>query len=224
MTIDTNLTNQINSVFTGNNADLKLSSVSASSQTSLNQDDFLKLFTTQIQNQDPFNPMDNSQMAAQLAQFSTVAGIAEMNKSLGMISDGLTGTRLGAASAMIGRSILVTSNIATPDTTGAYAGRITLATAGNPTVDLIDSSGRVVKSIALGPQQKGDISYYWDGLDDAGNPAATGPLQVRVTGAVASSAGTWTTVAGIQSPANAAETKLITPLGTFATDEALAIS
>ena len=45
----------------------------------LGQSDFLKLMTTQLQNQDPFAPMDNGDFIAQMAQFSTVTGIEEVN-------------------------------------------------------------------------------------------------------------------------------------------------
>jgi flagellar basal-body rod modification protein FlgD len=56
----------------------------------LGQADFLKLMTAQLKQQDPFNPLDNTQMVAQMAQFSSVAGIGEMNSSLKSISDQLT--------------------------------------------------------------------------------------------------------------------------------------
>lgn len=56
-------------------------------QKPLDQTAFLKLMTTQLQAQDPFNPMDNTQMVAQMAQFSSVAGISEMNTSLKSIAD-----------------------------------------------------------------------------------------------------------------------------------------
>lgn len=56
-------------------------------QKPLDQTAFLKLMTTQLQAQDPFNPMDNTQMVAQMAQFSSVAGISEMNTSLKTIAD-----------------------------------------------------------------------------------------------------------------------------------------
>ena len=52
----------------------------------LGQSDFLKLMTTQLQNQDPFEPMDNGDFIAQMAQFSTVTGITEVNESLSGIS------------------------------------------------------------------------------------------------------------------------------------------
>jgi flagellar hook assembly protein FlgD len=55
-------------------------------QRQLNQTDFLRLMTTQLREQDPFNPVDNQAMVAQMAQFSSVAGISEMNSSLKSIS------------------------------------------------------------------------------------------------------------------------------------------
>jgi flagellar basal-body rod modification protein FlgD len=55
-------------------------------QQQLGQSDFLRLMTTQMNAQDPFNPMDNSAMVAQMAEFSSVAGISEMNASLRAIT------------------------------------------------------------------------------------------------------------------------------------------
>jgi flagellar basal-body rod modification protein FlgD len=56
-------------------------------QKQLGQSDFLRLMTTQLKEQDPFNPVDNQAMVAQMAQFSSVAGISEMNVSLKSIAD-----------------------------------------------------------------------------------------------------------------------------------------
>lgn len=52
----------------------------------LDQTSFLRLMTTQLKEQDPFNPVDNTEMVAQMAQFSSVAGISEMNVSLKSIA------------------------------------------------------------------------------------------------------------------------------------------
>ncbi|MCV0383937.1 MAG: flagellar biosynthesis protein FlgD [Erythrobacter sp.] len=56
---------------------------------SLGQGDFLKLLTVQMQQQDPFDPVDNKEMLAQMAQFSSLAGVAETNASLERIADKL---------------------------------------------------------------------------------------------------------------------------------------
>ena len=53
----------------------------------LGQEDFLKLMTTQLQNQDPFAPVDNADFIAQMAQFSTVTGITEVNEGLNRLAD-----------------------------------------------------------------------------------------------------------------------------------------
>jgi flagellar basal-body rod modification protein FlgD len=58
-----------------------------SAQRQLGQSDFLRLMTTQLSAQDPFDPVDNQEMVAQMAQFSSVAGISEMNVSLQSIAD-----------------------------------------------------------------------------------------------------------------------------------------
>lgn len=56
-------------------------------EKTLGQTDFLQLMTTQLKQQDPFDPVDNQAMVAQMAQFSSVAGISEMNVSLRGIAE-----------------------------------------------------------------------------------------------------------------------------------------
>lgn len=58
-----------------------------SGEKQLGQTDFLRLMSTQLKQQDPFDPVDNQTMVAQMAQFSSVAGISEMNVSLKSIAD-----------------------------------------------------------------------------------------------------------------------------------------
>jgi flagellar basal-body rod modification protein FlgD len=64
--------------------------VAKNSGTQLGQQDFLRLMTAQLSQQDPFNPVDNQQMVAQMAQFSSLAGITESNTTLKSIADQLT--------------------------------------------------------------------------------------------------------------------------------------
>ena len=60
------------------------------SSQQMDQSDFLRLMTAQLSQQDPFNPVDNQQMVAQMAQFSSLAGISETNNVLAQISEQLT--------------------------------------------------------------------------------------------------------------------------------------
>lgn len=191
----------------------------------MGQEDFLRLLTAQMQTQDPFEPVDNAEMVSQMATITNSSGIAEMNQNLASIKEQLTGTRLGDAASWIGKSMLVQSNIAAPDANGLYAGQITLpAAVDGASVDLVDASGNVVKSIDLGSQPAGDVSFYWDGKDDAGNSISTAALQVKVKGATPSKVATWATIAAVQSPADGSSSKLITALGTYSPSDAISLS
>src|SRR4051812_25159072 len=196
----------------------------------MTQNDFLKLMTTQLTTQDPFNPVDNTQMVAQMAQFSQVAGISQMNQSLQTIAASLGGNRLSDAASWIGHSMLVTSDVATPLRDGSYAGQFTLTDpADQVQVNFVDGNGAVVHSETLGAQAAGDMSFAWDGKNEAGETVATGPLRLVVTAGrngqtsnVATAA--WTAIGGIQSPSSGGESRLVTGLGLLEPSAAIRIA
>ncbi|OHD05853.1 MAG: flagellar hook capping protein [Sphingomonadales bacterium GWF1_63_6] len=193
-------------------------------KSEMGQADFLRLLTAQMQTQDPFEPVDNAAMVSQMATITNSTGIAEMNATLKGLASDLGGTRLGDAASWIGKSMLVQSNIAAPDASGLYAGQITLPEATDgASVDLIDGSGNVVKTIALGTQPAGDVTFYWDGKNDAGDTVATSALQVKVNGATPSKVATWATIAAVQSPADGSSSKLITALGSYSPSDAISL-
>lgn len=142
---------------------------------------FLKLLVTQLNNQDPLNPLDNAELTSQLAQMSTVSGIEQLNAALGaLIAQGGSGQVLQAAS-LIGRDVLVpTDELSLQDgTPSAFA----IEAAGNADavgVDIVDAAGRVVRHMDLGALPAGVHQLSWDGLDDDGAPAAAGSYGVRV--------------------------------------------
>lgn len=197
-------------------------------KSEMDSTDFLKLLTAQMQAQDPMDPMDSTQMVSQMATITQSSGIAEMNSNLASMKktlEGLSGSRLGDAASWIGKSMLVESNVVAPDASGQYIGQVSFdsATSG-ASVDLVDGSGNVVKTIDLGDQAKGDVNFYWDGKDDAGNTVSTGALQIKVNGATASRVASWATIAAVQSPADGSSSKLITALGTYSPSDALSLA
>jgi flagellar basal-body rod modification protein FlgD len=194
-------------------------------KSEMGQADFLRLLTAQMQTQDPFEPVNNAEMVSQMATITNSSGIAEMNQSIKTLASELTGTRLGDAASWIGRSMLVQSNIAAPDAAGQYMGQVSLDTAASgATIDLVDASGAVVKSLELGDDAKGDINFYWDGKNDAGETVATSALQVKVNGATPTRVATWATIAAVQSPADGSTAKLITALGSYKPSDAITLS
>lgn len=198
-----------------------------SSQT-IDQSGFLKLLSAQLTTQDPTAPTDNSQMVQQMATFSQVQGITEMNQSLKDMSSNLAAARFGDASGWIGRAALVTSNVVAAASNGAYAGEISLpADAKDVSLSLVDASGNTVYAKDLGTHSAGAVDWNWDGKD-ANGAAVAGPLKVVVSaaganGAITPTLSAWAEVASVQSPASGT-TKLITALGSFSPSDIQALS
>ena len=196
----------------------------------LDQNAFLKLMTTQLQTQDPFNPVDNTQMVAQMAQFSQVSGIAEMNKSLKAMATDIASQRAGNVANWIGRSGLVNSATATPLADGSYAFEAELPEdATNVQISFVDASGAVVHSDTLANEGKGTLGYTWDGKDTDGKTVSTGPLKVMVSaygakGRMDTTLSSWTMINGVQSPATGGAATLITPLGTVKPEDVLRLA
>ena len=92
----------------------------------LGQSDFLKFMTTQLQNQDPFAPMYNGDFIAQMAQFSTVTGITEINNNLTNLGSKLEPNRVATAAQFLGHSVLVPGQVASPDDKGEIHGVVDL--------------------------------------------------------------------------------------------------
>ncbi|MCP8889280.1 flagellar hook assembly protein FlgD [Sphingomonas faeni] len=151
------------------------------SSSTLGQSDFLKLMTAQMQNQDPFNPVDNTQMVAQMAQISTTSGISEMNSTMKAIADKLGVTSTSEAMGYVGKTVLTEGSTAYGRAGGGIAGSVELAGAATDVnVTISDANGAVLKTMSLGKQAKGTIGYDWDGRDAAGADAGSGPFTVAV--------------------------------------------
>ena len=209
------------------------SGIKTAGSSKLDQSSFLTLMTAQLKMQDPFEPMDNTQMVAQMATFSQATGISEMNQSLGKIAGmldsmagSLSASRISDAANWIGKSMLVSSDIATPDRFGIYGGEVKLGQAATDlSIDLVDAGGNVVKTIEIGQKAAGaTVPFYWDGTDDAGNAIDSQALQVVVKGGTAPSISTWAAIAGVQSPADASSARLITAIGEFSPSDAKKLS
>ena len=88
-------------------AALGLAQTNEAKSNELGQSDFLKLMTTQLQSQDPLEPMENGDFIAQLAQFSTVSGMETLVETVNTLASALTGGQALEASNLLGRGVLV---------------------------------------------------------------------------------------------------------------------
>jgi flagellar basal-body rod modification protein FlgD len=203
---------------------------SKKSGQTIDQSGFLKLLTQQLQSQDPTAPTDNSQMVQQMATFSQVTGIAEMNASLKSMTKDISAARFGDASGWIGRAALLAGNVAAQSSSGAYAGQITLPSdTKGVTLALVNASGQTVYTKDLGAKGAGDVTWSWDGKDAAGAATKDGALRVVVTAAgvdgksVSPVNATWNEVQSVKSPATGT-TQLITALGSVSPADVLQLS
>jgi flagellar basal-body rod modification protein FlgD len=146
----------------------KQSDAQKANSDKLGQSDFLKLMTTQLQNQDPFAPMDNGDFIAQMAQFSTVTGIEDMNASLGKLVEEFDQARIATASNLLGHSVLVPGNIGRPDDEGELHGVLDLPEATISTqlnyVDA-DTNNSLFKE-DLGPRAAGLVGFKWSDIPE----------------------------------------------------------
>ena len=132
------------------------------SKDNLGQSDFLKLMTTQLQNQDPFAPMENAEFIAQMAQFSTVTGITEMGASLKGIAEQLGEFRIATAANLLGSSVMIPGNYARPDESGEIHGMIDLPSAsGSTSLTFSNSAGDLLHTMQLGAQPSGLVGFEW---------------------------------------------------------------
>jgi len=155
----------------------------------LNQEDFLTLMITQLKNQDPFKPMDPAQYVGQLAQFSSVSGLSEINKNISTLTDSLRSNQVLDGAALIGRTVIAEGNQVyryVPEEGEALStqGAVTVPP-GASSVQLVvrDSAGTLVKTQAL-DARAGLRGFTWDGSTDVGTTAPSGSYKIEVVAKV----------------------------------------
>lgn len=151
----------------------------------LNRDDFLNLMVTQMRYQDPTKPMDNKEMATQLAQFNTVEQLESVNKNLQGMSSAQQASNAQYLTQYMGKMIEVQGNAFQIGTKGPL-NDLTVklpAAAGEVSVTIRNDANAVVRRLALGGQQAGPVAVKWDGKDDTGKelPAGKYTLSAEAT-------------------------------------------
>ena len=176
--------NTDNSVFSNmgiNRAD----DLNTKEQGEMTQEDFFSLMTTQLAQQDPFKPLDNTEFVAQMAQFSSLESLQSMQTSFSDLASAMTSNQALQASALVGRTVLVPSNIASFNGTSEVQGMVALAeNTTNVVVSIEDEAGQLIKRIELGDLEQGPNDFNWDGTNEDGSAVIPGFYKVTVTGSV----------------------------------------
>ena len=157
---------------------------STAPKQTLDKDAFMTLLVTQLKNQDPMNPSDSSQLAAQLAQFTTVEQLSQLNEAVTSqelsLREATLLSKTSLSAALIGRRVIAEGNQVNIPTTGAAQIRIEVgAGGGQAKLRLLDSSGNEMAARDLGVVPAGRQTLTLP----ADLPAGTYHYEVTVTGA-----------------------------------------
>ena len=154
---------------------------SNSATNSLNANSFMTLFLAQLQNQDPTNPMQSYELAAQLAQFTTVQEMSQAATFLGNLQQYTAAINNGAITSLVGQQVTAQSSTINVSSGSPSALNYTLSAPATVTMTITDSKGATVNTLNLGSQSAGSYSVPWTGTDSSGNTVADGAYTCTVT-------------------------------------------
>jgi flagellar basal-body rod modification protein FlgD len=152
----------------------------------------MTLFLAQLQNQDPTDPMQSYELAAQLAQFTTVQELSQAATTLGNLQQYSAGINNAQISTLVGQDVTVQMNTINVSSGSPSELDYKLSAPATVTATIQDSSGTTVNTLNLGSQNAGSYSVPWTGKDSSGNTVADGAYTCTVT--ATGSDGTATTV------------------------------
>lgn len=150
----------------------------------LGKDAFMKLMLAQMKHQDPTNPMQSHEMAAQLAQFTSLEQLSNINSTLAQMQGAQTPSMNYQALALIGKKVSGDSSKLVR-TAGDTKHGITfelMNDAMNVKVTVKDSTGKTVRNLEFANLKKGQNSVEWNGLGEDGLAARPGEYKVAVEG------------------------------------------
>ena len=148
----------------------------------LGKDQFLQLLVTQLQNQDPMEPMSNTEFVAQLAQFSNVEQLVAVNEGINMLGVQQMSMSNAQAASLIGREVQIRSDqLQVRENDMETSAAFSLAgDASSVTVNIRDASGQVVRTLEMGSTPEGETQISWDLQDDNGVTVPPGSYRIDV--------------------------------------------
>src|SRR5262245_61733142 len=158
------------------------------SNQELGQNEFLKLMMAQMKNQDPMKPTDPTQFLSQLAQFSTVTGIQNMQTSMEDLASSLRSTQVLNGASLVGHDVLAPATTDTIEAGQSVKGAVEAPDGTSQIlVTVKDGSGALVRAFTA-PAGSGMNEFNWDGKDNLGNPVPAGQYKFEVNANVAGKA------------------------------------
>ena len=148
----------------------------------MDQSDFLKMLSHQMQNQDPMNPQDGSKYTTDLATFAQLEQLTNMNKKMDLQKNQALMEQKMMAASFVGKKVATTGNSIVTDKDGARAQVLfnLERPAANVKVQLLDAKGNITAEIPMENVAAGSQQATWDGKATDGYPAPKGQYQVSI--------------------------------------------
>lgn len=141
---------------------------------SLGKEDFLKLLVAQLANQDPLNPMDNTELTAQLAQFSSLEQLFDINSNMKQFQSLQESLNETQTLGYLGREVIAEGDTLSLANGAAEVNYSLMNNSSDVRMGIYNAAGDLVKSASLGALSAGDQAYLWDGRDMNGIPMPDG--------------------------------------------------
>ncbi|MFZ0392049.1 MAG: flagellar hook capping FlgD N-terminal domain-containing protein [Calditrichia bacterium] len=177
----------MSTIYTGmNNPAVSNTPSGITSNSALGKDDFLKMLVAQLSNQDPLNPMEGTEFSAQLAQFSSVEQLNNINESLQQSLDAnyllTTSINNTLAANVIGKEVKAHgSQVYLNENDPAVISFELGGEAKSVEIEIVDAGGNVCRTISMEGLKGGAQTVEWDGQNNAGIKQAKGPYSYRIT-------------------------------------------
>ena len=131
----------------------------------MGQEQFLMLFLAQLKHQDPMNPMEGTEFSAQLAQFSSLEQLVNMNNKLESLATVQQGSNRLQALNLIGKEVEASGNILSLKDGEMAKGIFSVEESANCVVNIFNQDGRLIRQLDLGGLNPGEQQFLWDGKD-----------------------------------------------------------
>jgi flagellar basal-body rod modification protein FlgD len=156
--------------------DLRAEAAAPKPEADLDRNAFLRLFTTQLQNQNPLDPMKNEAFVAQLAQFSSLEATTRMSDSLDQFVSTQSSEKIMRGASLIGKNVFASGATVRQEGGRSVSGYVDLdQIADNVRLSVLDANtGQIVNAMDLGPQVAGEVGFDWNGGNFDGEAAPAG--------------------------------------------------
>lgn len=157
-------------------------STAAKDKTALGKDDFMTLLLVELQHQDPTEPMDSEKILTQTSQLAGLESSENTNKALAELAATLGGTQQFSTIAAIGKTADLGSNAITYDEGSSSTFEVYFPSdIQQGSVQVVDSSGSLIKTIDVGTNKSGVYQFDWNGKDNNGNETNSGVYYVNAS-------------------------------------------